>query len=515
MTKLSCTVILITLLGITTKLYSQCDLGLSGLKLTVNQGMSGVIGEECVLSFDLSFSITSNPGNKYIYINLWESSAYGAGASEFYWKDKNAKMPTYAEIDGINGGNGPLAVIGIDTDIKTFLKAYSADPSNINIQNKKLITGETITSINLPSGRTFITVTGLKLTFPKNACASSLSLKGNIWSTQGNGGTPSIHCVDDQFDFTIGEIKVQAETTLDCKPPRKFSMFLEVSSFVPIPIQYKVYYDLDGNGELTSADNLLSDPVAYTSESNILVSNTNLNGFDYSALDVGFISIYDGTNESYKNNSYILVIEYINSLNTTTQLVKILTNNCQVLPVHFKSFNAYRNLQRKEQVLLKWETATEQNNRGFYVQRKVNGQWKNVAFAYSLADNGNSNTNLSYEYKEINSTKGISQYQIQQVDMDGKASYSEIKNVMGLDQMADVQIYPNPALNGKVNLLFSSYGESKDVIVADMNGRVVKQFRQVTNNNLTIEALQSGFYTIKIINHSTSATTVEKVIIKK
>ncbi|MCU7547487.1 T9SS type A sorting domain-containing protein [Chitinophagaceae bacterium LB-8] len=186
-----------------------------------------------------------------------------------------------------------------------------------------------------------------------------------------------------------------------------------------------------------------------------------------------------------------------------------------VLPVHFQSFTAYRNPQRKEQVLLKWETASEQNNRGFNVQRKLNGQWKNIAFVFSQADNGNSNTGLAYEYKEINTAVGTSQYQIQQVDFDGKTSYSEVKSVVGVDQKTAVQVYPNPAVDGKVNLLFKETNSPKDIIVNDVNGRIVKLFKEVWDNNLTIEGLQSGFYTIKITDRRSSETIVEKVVIKK
>ncbi len=205
----------------------------------------------------------------------------------------------------------------------------------------------------------------------------------------------------------------------------------------------------------------------------------------------------------------------LTGLTSGTSKVTIDLPGFEVLPVKFQSFTAARNPQRKEQVLLKWTTASEQNNRGFYVQRKVAGAWKNIAFVFSQADQGNSNSLLTYEYKEIHATNALAQYQIQQVDMDGKTSYSDVRTVAGMNQASEVLIYPNPALSGKVNLLFKQINSTKDVIVSDANGRVVKQFRQIADNNLTIEGLQSGFYTIKITDHTTSTTTVEKVIVKQ
>jgi hypothetical protein len=226
------------------------------------------------------------------------------------------------------------------------------------------------------------------------------------------------------------------------------------------------------------------------------------------------INLGDNTSHSFTvpnlTKSYLLVYE-----TALGCFDKIAALSCSILPVHFQSFTAARNQQRKEQVLLKWTTANEQNNRGFYVQRKVAGAWKNIAFVFSQADNGNSNTPLTYEYKEIHATNAVSQYQIQQVDLDGQTSYSDVKIVAGMNQASEVLLYPNPALSGKVNLLFKQTNSTKDVIVNDANGRVVKQFRQIADNTLTIEGLQSGFYTIKITDHATSTTTVEKVIVKQ
>jgi hypothetical protein len=238
-----------------------------------------------------------------------------------------------------------------------------------------------------------------------------------------------------------------------------------------------------------------------------------VSGTDYSSGDVAVLAPY-GTEPQYKSNQHFLVLSYTNAVSTVT-INQDLINYCSVLPVHFKSFTAVRNQQRKEQVLLKWETATEQSNRGFYVQRKVAGQWKNIAFVFSQADNGNSNTELAYEYKEINTANAVSQYQIQQVDMDGKTSYSEIRNVGGLNQASSVQVYPNPGVNGKVSLLFKDANSPKDIIVNDINGRVVKQFKAMRDNSLNIDGLQSGFYTIKVTDLLTATTTVEKVVIKK
>jgi hypothetical protein len=182
------------------------------------------------------------------------------------------------------------------------------------------------------------------------------------------------------------------------------------------------------------------------------------------------------------------------------------------LPVTFKSVNAAR--KTASSVGVTWTTASEQNNRGFYVQRNDGSGWKNVAFVFSQSVAGTSSSDLSYEYNDANTEKGVSQYRIQQVDLDGKASYSIIRAIRGESVGAKVLVYPNPSSNGNINVVFESNNGVRDVVVNDAAGRVVKIFKSITNNNLQIENLKSGFYTLKITNRTTASSSVEKVVVK-
>lgn len=183
---------------------------------------------------------------------------------------------------------------------------------------------------------------------------------------------------------------------------------------------------------------------------------------------------------------------------------------CSPLPVSLRSFTAVRN---KQQVSLQWETASEQGNRGFNVQRNTKGVWENIAFVFSAAEGGASNHPLTYSYIDVNNEGGVSQYRIQQLDMDGKVGYSAIRSIKGVGQVARTIVYPNPSTNGKVAVVFED-GSAKSVIVSDVNGRVVRRYRNV-ENNLQIEGLESGLYSIQVTDLSSAASTTEKVIITK
>jgi hypothetical protein len=74
-------------------------------------------------------------------------------------------------------------------------------------------------------------------------------------------------------------------------------------------------------------------------------------------------------------------------------------------------------------------------------------------------------------------------------------------------------VYPNPSADGKVNVVFED-NTVRDIQVNDMQGKVIKSYKGITNNILVIEKLTSGFYTIKITNRNTAASSVEKVVVK-
>jgi hypothetical protein len=184
--------------------------------------------------------------------------------------------------------------------------------------------------------------------------------------------------------------------------------------------------------------------------------------------------------------------------------------SCSTLPVTFSSFTAKRD---QSTVALQWETSFEQNNRGFGLERNTNGTWTQVAFIQSQAAGGNSNAKLIYKYDDLNPTKAVSQYRIRQVDFDGVFKYSEVRSVFGEEQMARTSIYPNPSNDGKVNIIFDEINRIRDISVIDMAGRVIKQWKATSNNNLQIDNLLPGIYSLRVVDRETGKQSVDKILI--
>lgn len=183
------------------------------------------------------------------------------------------------------------------------------------------------------------------------------------------------------------------------------------------------------------------------------------------------------------------------------------------LPVDFKSFTATRN---KSNVLLKWVTSTEKNNSGFAVERSLdNATWQEIAFVPTQATGGNSSTDLSYQYIDLNNSKGVTQYRIKQVDIDSRSKYSEIRSVKGDGQMGNIIVYPNPTADGRINVVFDDANTIREIAVVDMSGRTVKQIRGISNNNVTIENLQPGMYSLRVFVPGTGEQSVQKIVVNK
>ena len=194
-----------------------------------------------------------------------------------------------------------------------------------------------------------------------------------------------------------------------------------------------------------------------------------------------------------------------------TQNTPLFTNACRTLPVELKAFSATR---MKQQVIVKWQTASEQNVHGFNVLRQTdeNG-WKVIQFVPSQGDAGNSSQTLIYQYTDINPAKGISQYRIQEVSKDGKTSLSEVKLVRGAELASKLTLYPNPAFNGRAVLVFDKISV-REILVSDVSGRIVRHYKNITAGSTVIENLTGGLYNVQVIDRSSGETTTARLTVR-
>jgi hypothetical protein len=163
------------------------------------------------------------------------------------------------------------------------------------------------------------------------------------------------------------------------------------------------------------------------------------------------------------------------------------------LPVNFYSFTAQR---YKTDVLLKWQTASEMNCKGFFVQRNNGDGWIDRGFVFSYSD-GNSNSMLSYEFHEVNTFTNPTQYRLAEQDMDGQITYSSIVVVEGTAPLPNVVVYPNPSTTGSVRLVMPKQGLYA-IELYDAAGRKLKEWKKFEADALTINNLNNGTFLVTV-----------------
>ncbi|MBX7044791.1 MAG: fibronectin type III domain-containing protein [Ignavibacteria bacterium] len=180
---------------------------------------------------------------------------------------------------------------------------------------------------------------------------------------------------------------------------------------------------------------------------------------------------------------------------STSGFSKFYINDTPVLPVELASFTSTVN---KNNVDLNWSTVTEQNNRGFEIERKkINtAEWQSVSF---VEGKGTTNTQQNYTYADRNLQTGKYNYRLKQIDFNGNYEYYILNNEVevGIPKTFDMsQNYPNP-FNPSTKI---NYQLPKDAFVKinvyDMTGRLISQ--------LVNTQQQAGYYTIDFNSGMTS-----------
>lgn len=109
-------------------------------------------------------------------------------------------------------------------------------------------------------------------------------------------------------------------------------------------------------------------------------------------------------------------------------------------------------------VILNWQTATETNNSGFEIERKVGsgqtvGDWKTIGFVLGF---GTTTEPKSYTFEDCAVSNGVYYYRLKQIDFDGSFEYSNIIEVLVGNPMTFFleQNFPNP-FNSITTIIYS------------------------------------------------------------
>ncbi|MFD2920691.1 T9SS type A sorting domain-containing protein [Terrimonas rubra] len=171
----------------------------------------------------------------------------------------------------------------------------------------------------------------------------------------------------------------------------------------------------------------------------------------------------------------------------------VVINITTTLGVKWLNFTAEKNTAG---VMLNWATSSEENNKGFEIERSSNGlDWETTGYMASLSLTGNSNQVLNYQFTDHQPVNGINFYRLKQTDLDGRYAYSIVSKVT-FDHTGRYQVYPNPVTS---TLLVKGLSGKNVVRVLNLNGQVVKvvQTNGETVATIDVSQLPVGMYLVE------------------
>ncbi len=180
------------------------------------------------------------------------------------------------------------------------------------------------------------------------------------------------------------------------------------------------------------------------------------------------------------------------------------------LPVELFSFTASK---LDEEVDLEWMTASEDKNRGFYIERKnAISDWTQIGF---VEGRGTTSDFSTYDFMDRSPSTGFNYYRLKQMDFDSSFEYSKIRVVEFESRGNTVSVFPNPT-SDVVNIQLDENINEGSLQLFDQLGRLVMQERFGESEYLktiSLNQFPEGVYTINIISEDQRFS--EKIILQK
>jgi hypothetical protein len=192
-------------------------------------------------------------------------------------------------------------------------------------------------------------------------------------------------------------------------------------------------------------------------------------------------------------------------------------NSCSAFTTLPVKYGYIRGRQvNSNQVLVEWNSETENNNNYFIIQRSLDGY--NFEDISKVNGSGTKASFSNYSYIDNNHYTGMVFYRIKQVDYNNEFTLSDVVGVnCMINSLLSLSIFPNPSyLNNTMNLYIQGLKDSEEVLITIVDKMGASLFTKIynsENNHLTLDlskevSLLKGIYYI-------SASTKEKLLTEK
>jgi len=201
------------------------------------------------------------------------------------------------------------------------------------------------------------------------------------------------------------------------------------------------------------------------------------------------------------DNIYFIAFRCYSDRNTSSLSVDdIEVSLVKPMPIKLVSFTGNR---VREKNLLSWRTSAELKNKGYELQKGIDGEnFSTLKSISSKGINGTSNITLDYEASDSLPFIGTTYYRLKVTDMDGNEFYTQVVAIKAPlpYKITYNKIYPNPASGDVVTAIVTSpYNAKGYFIVADAYGKVLMNMFVSVNKGdnlikIDVSRLGKGIY---------------------
>ena len=218
-----------------------------------------------------------------------------------------------------------------------------------------------------------------------------------------------------------------------------------------------------------------------------LYGTTNLTGNSGSISNQSQISVCTTDNDgSWGGANYAPTVSNVNLCSSCIEIGPCTS----ILPVELVFFQSE---QDEERIKLDWSTLTEKNNDYFQILKLLDNQWEEIGRIDGV---GNSTQRIEYQFMDENPSSGLNYYRLQQFDLDGQFSYSNIS--MTDFRSDDIKVHPNPS-DGLVVVSLPKFAYDLNLQVIDARGRVIHDVNYYHTREINLNLFQlKGVYQVRI-----------------
>lgn len=186
------------------------------------------------------------------------------------------------------------------------------------------------------------------------------------------------------------------------------------------------------------------------------------------------------------------------------------------LPVELRAFQA---TAIGNDVAVTWQTASEQSNSHFVVERASEVASGFVAIG-TVEGAGTNVSSRAYSFRDESAAvlgKSTLYYRLRQVDANGQESFSPVATVAIAKQLELLELYPNPAASAadvQVRIAASEATAASSLIIYDTRGTLLHKLNGASNSLKTsVLRLPSGIYNVILVGAKGQRLGAQRLII--